>query len=93
MLMKYDASDEEILAYYREHHDPYITLKSAKKHWCYSMRWWHLAAARKRAEEARHRAAKFEKDLRTAIRPPLGPPLQLAERYAAGRTRPARPPQ
>lgn len=86
MLMKRDASDEEILAYYRQR-DPYITLESAKKHWRYSMRWWHLAGAAKRAEEARRRAAKLEKDLRTAIRPPLGPPLQLAERYAAGRPR------
>jgi hypothetical protein len=33
MLMKHDASDEEILAYYRRNHDPYITLESAKKHW------------------------------------------------------------
>jgi hypothetical protein len=86
MLRKYDVSDEEILAHYRER-DPYITLESAKKHWRYSMRWWHLAAARKRAEEARRRAGKLEKDLRTAIRPRLGPPLKIAERYAAGRPR------
>ncbi len=57
MLMKYDASDEEILAYYREHHNPYIT-GSAKKHWRYSMRWWHLAAAKERAEEQERRDAE-----------------------------------
>ena len=39
------------------------------------------------AEQAHRQAAKLEKDLRAAIRPPLGPPLQLAERYAAGRLR------
>jgi hypothetical protein len=87
MLMKYDASDEEILAYYREHHDPYITLESAKKHWRYSMRWWHRAAARKRAEEARRRAVKLHKDLGAAICPPLGPPLQIAKPYAGSRSR------
>ena len=48
----------------------------------------HLKHAAREAEQARQRAARLEKDLRTAIRPPLGPPLQLAERYAAGRSRP-----
>ena len=50
MLMNYDASDEEILAHYRQR-DPYITLKAAKKHTHYSMRWWHLA----KSAEARRR--------------------------------------
>ena len=87
MLMNYDASDEEILEYYRQHRDPYITLEAAKKHWRYSMRWRHLAGSAKRSEESRRRAAKLEEDLRTAVRPPLGPPLQIAEHYAAGRPR------
>ena len=86
MLMKYDASDEEILAYYRQR-DPYITLDTAKKHWLYSMRWWHLAGAAKRGEVARRRAAKLEKDLRTAVPSPPSPPLRIAQRYAAGRPR------
>ncbi len=43
MLTNYDASDEEILAYCRRNHDPYITLEAAKKHWSYSMRWWQFA--------------------------------------------------
>ena len=85
--MKYDARDEEILAYYRRNHDPYITLEAAKKRWRYSMRWWHLAGDAKRGEEARRGAAKLEQDLRTTIRSPSHSTLSLAERYATGRPR------
>jgi hypothetical protein len=92
MLMKYDASDEEILAYYREHHNPYITLESAKKHWRYSMRWWHLAAAKERAEGQERRDT--ERRLREKLWPSgkstpvpaqrVIPRLRIAARYTGG---------
>jgi len=50
MLMKFDASDQEILEYYREHHNPYVTLGSAKKHWALQHA---LVACRERLEEKR----------------------------------------
>jgi hypothetical protein len=87
MLMKYDVTDEEILAYYRRNHDPYITLEAAKKHWHYTRRWWHLAEGAKRREQASRRAAKLEQNLRTTICSPSHSPLSLAERYATGRPR------
>ena len=76
MLMKYDASDEEILAYYRQHHDPYITLNAAKKHWLYSLRWWHLAKlAEARKEQERRDAERLLREkLWPTTRPWLDPP-------------------
>ena len=65
MLMKYDASDEETLAHYRER-DPYITLDAARKHWRYSMRWWHLA----KSAEARK---EQERDAQRLLREKLWP--------------------
>ena len=96
MLMKYDASDEEILAYYRQHHDPYITLNVAKKHTHYSMRWWHLA----KSAEARRRQERgdAERLLREKLWPTTRPEarptqdagtLVIVKRYGAGRPRPA----
>ncbi len=93
MLTNYDASDEEILAYCRRNHDPYITLEAAKKHWSYSMRWWHLAAAKERVEVQERRDA--ERRLREKLWPssgkstPVPPPrviprLRIAARYASG---------
>jgi len=87
MLMKYDASDEEILAHYRQR-DPYIKLETAKKHWRYSMRWWHLA----RSDEARRRQERrdAERLLREKLWPTTRPAarptknagtLEIAERY------------
>ena len=96
MLMKYDASDEEILAYYRQHHDPYITLKTAKKHWLYSMRWWHLArSAEARKEQERRDAERLLREKLWPTTRPVARPskdagtLEIVERYAAGRPRPA----
>jgi hypothetical protein len=53
----------------------------------YIQRWCHMETAYKEGEQARRRAAKLERDLRTAVRPPLRPPLALAPRYAGGRCR------
>jgi len=96
MLMKYDASDEEILAYYRRNHDPYITLNAAKKRWCYSMRWWHLAKrAEARKEQERRDAERLLREkLWPTTRPVASPTkdagtLEIVERYSAGRPRPA----
>ena len=95
MLMKYDASDEEILAYYRQR-DPYITLDTAKKHWCYSMRWWHLArSAEARKEQERGDAERLLREKLWPTTRPVARPskdagtLEIVERYAAGRPRPA----
>ena len=95
MLMNYDASDEEILAHYRQR-DPYITLKAAKKHWCYSMRWWHLArSAEARKEQERRDAERLLREKLWPTTRPVARPtkyagtLEIVERYAAGRPRPA----
>jgi len=95
MLMKYDASDEEILAYYRRNHDPYITLNAAKKRWCYSMRWWHLAKrAEARKEQERRDAERLLREKLWPTTRPVARPtqdagtLEIVERYAAGRPRP-----
>jgi hypothetical protein len=95
MLMTYHASDEEILAYYRQHHDPYITLNAAKKHWLYSMRWWHLAtsAETRRRQERRDAERLLREKLWPTTRSVARPTkdagtLEIVERYAAGRPRP-----
>ena len=95
MLMKYDASDEEILAYYRQHHDPYITLNAAKKHWLYSMRWCHLAksTAARKEQERRDAERLLREKLWPTTRPVARPThdagtLEIVKRYAAGRPRP-----
>ncbi len=54
-------TDQELLAYEREHHgDPYMTLAKAKKMQRVALQFWHLGAAKKKAdreaqEEARRR--------------------------------------
>lgn len=54
-------TDPELLAYEREHHgDPYMTLAKAKKMQRVNLQFWHLGAAKKKAdrqaqEEARRR--------------------------------------
>jgi len=52
-----------------------------------SQKFAHLKRGLQEAEQARRRAAKLEQDLRTAVSPPLRPPLHVEERYAAGRPR------
>ena len=44
----------------------------------------HLKRELREGEQARRRAAKAEKDLRTAVPSPPRPPLRIAERYGAG---------
>jgi len=87
MPMKRDASDEEILAYYRER-DPYITLKTAKKYWVYSMRWWHLTrSAEARKEQERRDAERLLREKLWPTTRPVSRPtknagtLEIAERY------------
>jgi hypothetical protein len=54
-------TDQELLAYEREHHgDPYVTLLRAKGMQRVALQFWHLGAARKKADreaqaEARRR--------------------------------------
>jgi hypothetical protein len=54
-------TDQELLAYEREHHgNPYMTLAKAKKMQRVALQFWHLEAAKKKAdreaqEEARRR--------------------------------------
>jgi hypothetical protein len=54
-------TDQELLAYEREHHgNPYMTLAKAKKMQRVALQFWHLGAAKKKADreaedEARHR--------------------------------------
>ena len=54
-------TDQELLAYEREHHgDPYMTLVKAKGMQRVALRFWHLGAARAKADrkaeaEARRR--------------------------------------
>jgi len=54
-------TDQELLAYEREHHgDPYMTLAKAKEMQRVALQFWHLGAAKKKAdrqaqEEARRR--------------------------------------
>jgi hypothetical protein len=53
-------TDQELLAYEREHHgDPYMTLVSAKGMQQVALRFWHVGAARKKADrEARAEARR-----------------------------------
>jgi hypothetical protein len=54
-------TDQELLAYEREHHgDPYMTLGEASEMQMVALKFWHLGAAKKKAdreaqEEARRR--------------------------------------
>jgi hypothetical protein len=54
-------TNQELLTYEHEHHgDPYLTLLKAKGMQRVALRFWHLGAARKKADrvaqaEARHR--------------------------------------
>jgi hypothetical protein len=44
-------TDQELLAYEREHHDnPYMTLAKAKGMQRVALRFWHIGAARKKAD-------------------------------------------
>ena len=51
-------TDPELLAYEREHHgDPYVTLAKAKEMQRVVLQFWHLGAAKKKADrEAREEA-------------------------------------
>ncbi len=87
MLMDRHASDQEILAYYRQRH-PYITLEHAKKHWHYSVRWWHLArSAEVRKEQERRDAERLLREKLWPTTRPVARPtknagrLEIAERY------------
>jgi hypothetical protein len=53
-------TDQELLAYEREHHgDPYMTLVKAKGMQRVALRFWHVGAARKKADrEARAEARR-----------------------------------
>ena len=53
-------TDQELLAYEREHHgDPYMTLLQAKGMQRVALQFWHVGAARKKADrEARAEARR-----------------------------------
>ncbi len=55
-------TDQELLAYEREHHgDPYLSLLKAKGMQRVALQFWHVGAARKKADrEARRRLLASE---------------------------------
>ena len=55
-------TDQELLAYEREHHgDPYMSLLKAKGMQRVALQFWHVVAARKKADrEARRRLLASE---------------------------------
>jgi hypothetical protein len=61
-------ADQQLLAYEREHHgDPYMTLAKAKEMQRVALQFWHLGAAKKKAdreaqEEAVRRAYAHHRD-------------------------------
>ena len=58
-------TDQELLAYEREHHgDPYLTLLRAKGMQRVALQFWHVGAARKKANrEAQAEARRRLRDL------------------------------
>jgi hypothetical protein len=53
-------ADQQLLAYEREHHgDPYMTLAKAKEMQRVALQFWHLGAAKKKADrEAQEEAVR-----------------------------------
>ena len=58
-------TDQELLAYQREHHgDPYMTLAKAKEMQRVALQFWHLGAAKEKADrEAQEEARRRLRDL------------------------------
>jgi hypothetical protein len=58
-------TDPELLAYERKHHgDPYMTLAKAKEIQRLALQFWHLGAAKKKADrEAREEAVRRLRNL------------------------------
>jgi hypothetical protein len=54
-------TDDELLAYERQRHgNPYMTLGTAKELQKTALKFWHLGAARERAEEMARKDARRE---------------------------------
>ena len=52
-------TDHELLAYEREHHDdPHMTLAKAKKMQRVALQFWHLGAAKEKADREAQRQAR-----------------------------------
>jgi hypothetical protein len=52
-------TDQELLAYEREHHgDPYMTLTEARKMQAVALQFWHLGAAKMKADREGHKEAR-----------------------------------
>jgi hypothetical protein len=72
-------ADQQLLAYEREHHgDPYMTLAKAKEMQRVALQFWHLGAAKKKAdrdaqEEARRRLHEKLSPSDSAVTAPRSP--------------------
>ena len=62
-------TDQELLAYEREHHsDPYVTLLRAKGMQRVALQFWHVGAARKKADREAQAEARRRLDQNASVR-------------------------